>query len=218
MKTKTRQIPEALNRPLYPLTEVGQYARVPSSTVRTWVGAKGLIMPAARQPATLSFANLVEVFVLAAIRRRHGVSMPKVRRAVRYVSEQMGVERPLIYQDFRTDGVDLFVDRLGQLENASRHGQLALRAAMNSRLERVEWARGLAARIFPFSRSDERTDPRLIVISPEFGFGQPILAGTGVRVSIIRDRFRAGEAARELADDYGVAIEKIEEAIRMQAA
>lgn len=218
MKTKTRQIPEALNRPLYPLTEVAVYARVPTSTVRTWVNPRGLIVPAASGPATLSFSNLVEVFVLAAIRRQHGVSMPKVRSAVRYVSAQLGVERPLIHQVFRTDGVDLFVDRLGQIENASRSGQLALKAAMNSRLERVEWSNGIAARIFPFSRTDEGTDPRFIVISPKFGFGQPVMAGTGVRVSIIRDRFNAGEATQELADDYGVAIEKIEEAIRMQAA
>jgi len=218
MKSKARPIPESLNRPVYPLGKVALYARVPSSTVRTWVNARGLIAPALRGPATLSFANLVEVFVLAAIRRHHGVSMPKVRRAVQYVSERMGVDRPLIYQSFRTDGVDLFVDRLGQIENASRSGQLALKAAMNSRLARVDWDRGIAARIFPYTRSSEDQDPRLIVISPDFGFGQPVLAGTGVRVSIIRDRFRAGEAAQELADDYGVALGKIEEAIRMQAA
>jgi hypothetical protein len=198
MKRKTRQIPEALNRPLYPLTEVAAYARVPTSTVRALVNPRGLIVPAASGPATLSFANLVEVFVLAAIRRQHRVSMPKVRLAVRYVSAQLGVERPLIHQVFRTDGVDLFVDRLGQIENASRSGQLALKAAMNSRLERVEWSNGIAARIFPFSRADEGTDPRLI-ISPTFGFGQPVMAGTGVRVSVIRDRFKAGEATQELA-------------------
>ena len=109
------------------------------------------------------------------------------------------VDRSLIHQVFRTDGADLFVDRLGQIENASRSGQLALKAAMNSRLERVEWSNGIAARIFPFSRTDEGTDPRLIVISPKFGFGQPVMAGTGVRVSVIRDRFKAGEATQELA-------------------
>jgi uncharacterized protein (DUF433 family) len=218
MKSKHRQIPEAFNRPLYPLTEVALYTRVPPSTVRSWVDSRGMIEPAGRKPATLSFLNLVEVFVLAAIRRKHGVSMSKVRRAVRYVSERMDVNRPLVYQEFRTDGVDLFVEQLGRLENASRSGQLAIKEAMNNRLSRIEWANGLAARIFPFSRQSELGDPRLIVIAPGIGFGQPVLAGTGVRVSIIRDRFRAGEAASDLAGDYGVEIGKIEEAIRMQAA
>ena len=77
---------------------------------------------------------------------------------------------------------------------------------------------GIAVSVFPFSRTDEGNHPKLIVISPKFGFGQPVMAGTGVRVSVIRDRFKAGEATQELADDYGVEIEKIEEAIRMQAA
>jgi len=50
------------------------------------------------------------------------------------------VDQPLIHQVFRTDGVDRLVDRLGQIEIASRSGQFALKAAMNRRLERVEWS------------------------------------------------------------------------------
>lgn len=33
----------------------------------------------------LSFINLVEAFVLAGIRREHNISLPKVRKAVRYL-------------------------------------------------------------------------------------------------------------------------------------
>ena len=59
----------------------------------------------------LSFVNLVEAHVLAAIRRRHGVRLPKVRRALDYLQRQFPVEHPLINQAFQTDGLDLFVDR-----------------------------------------------------------------------------------------------------------
>ena len=61
----------------------------------------------------LSFINLVEAHVLAAIRRRHGVKLPKVRTALDYVKQQFHIERPLIDQAFQTDRLDLFVERYG---------------------------------------------------------------------------------------------------------
>src|SRR5260370_40973680 len=68
----------------------------------------------------LSFISLVEAHVLAAIRRRHGVKLPKVRTALDYVKRQFHIERPLIDQTFQTDSLDLFVERYGDLINASR--------------------------------------------------------------------------------------------------
>jgi len=64
----------------------------------------------------------VEAHVLAAIRRRHGVKLPKVRAALDYVRKQFQVERPLIDQAFQTNGLDLFVERYGDMINASREG------------------------------------------------------------------------------------------------
>ena len=58
--------------------------------------------------------------MLAAIRRRHGVKLPKVRKALDYVRRHFQVEHPLIDQAFQTDGLDLFVERYGGLINASR--------------------------------------------------------------------------------------------------
>jgi uncharacterized protein (DUF433 family) len=217
MNTSPR-FPEFLDRPLYTLVEVSKYTRLPTSTVQSWLGTRGLIVPAKRAPSTLSFLNLVEVFVLAAIRRRHGVPMQRTRQAVRYVSQQLKVDRPLVHQQFQTDGVDLFVERLGTIVNASRSGQLTIKEAMQHRLSRIEWNEGLAARIFPFTRDDSTDGPRAIVIAPEFGFGQPVIVGTGARVSVIRERFRAGEGSKDLAKDYGVTCEQIEEALRMDAA
>jgi uncharacterized protein (DUF433 family) len=46
------------------------------------------------------------------------------------------------------------------------------------------------------------------------GFGQPIIAGTGIRARIVAERYRAGESIVDLAKDYGVELEKIEDAIR----
>jgi len=118
--------------PAYLVTEAAQYLRMPEETLRSWVA--GRLYPAAGKSKRsrpliplddprrryLSFINLVEAHVLAAIRRRYGVKLPKVRKALDYVQRRFQDEHPLINQAFQTDGLDLFVERYGELINASR--------------------------------------------------------------------------------------------------
>src|SRR5437879_12732072 len=134
----------------------------------------------------LSFRNLVEAHVLAAIRRRHGVKLPKVRNALDYVRRQFKVEHPLINQAFQTDGLDLFVERYGELINASRDGQRAMKEIIGVYLKRIEWdAKGLPINLYPFTRDTQAeaspaSDPRVVVMNPTVSFGRPVIAGTGI--------------------------------------
>lgn len=79
--------------------------------------------------------------------------------------------------------------------------------ALLHRIERDE--RGLAIRLYPFSRRPAATppalaeSPRLVVIDPLVGFGRPVLSGTGVTTLSIAERFDAGESIEDLAADYG---------------
>lgn len=224
------------DRPAYTLAEAAAYARVRVPTAREWVlgrparasigrqGAAAVIKPAATDPCLLSFSNLVELFVLADLRRDHGVSLQRVRNALRYVKGTLGIEeRPLIHAKFKTDGIDLFVEHLvgregnTALVNASAHGQLGLREALEARLERVEWdAHKIARRLFPFVRPEAAGQPRTIMIDPRMGFGRPVIADTGIRTNIIAERFRAGESPGELARDYNVDPSAIEDALRCE--
>jgi uncharacterized protein (DUF433 family) len=208
--------------PAYTVAEAAALVRVPVSTLKTWIHGEGtsrkglLVLPPSR-PRLLAFSHLVEAFVLAAIRRGHGVALQRVRKAIQYVQRELHVERPLIHAKFKTDGVDLFVDQWGKLVNASKDGQVAMRGALESSLKRVDWDRnGLAVRIFPIVRSATDPQPRSIVIDPERGFGRPTLVGTGVRVEIVVERYRAGESPAELAADYRVPVELIDDAVRSE--
>jgi len=59
------------------------------------------------------------------------------------VQRQFRVEHPLINQAFQTDGLDLFVERYGELISASREGQHAMKEIIGVYLKRVDWdARG----------------------------------------------------------------------------
>jgi uncharacterized protein (DUF433 family) len=205
--------------PAYTVAEAAALVRVPVSTLKTWIRGEGtsrkglLVLPSSR-PRLLAFSHLVEAFVLAAMRRGHGVALQRVRKAMRYVERELHVERPLIHAKFKTDGVDLFVEQWGKLVNASKDGQVSMRGALESSLKRVDWdSNGLALRLFPLVRATD-PQPKSIVIDPERGFGRPTLAGTGIRVDVVVERYRAGESPAELAADYRVAVELIDDAVR----
>ena len=55
------------------------------------------------------------------------------------------------------------------------------------------------------------------MIDPRFGFGQPVIAGTGIPTRAVASRHRAGESFLELAKDYDVAPELIEDAVRCES-
>jgi uncharacterized protein (DUF433 family) len=176
-------------------------------------------------PPLLTFVNLVEVHVLDALRRQHGISLPKVRRALKFLAKQFPQSlHPLAELDLSTDGFGVFVEEVGKLVDASSEGQLAMRRLLEAHLRRIDKdMRGIPIRLYPFTRkrpldltAPDIEEPRLIVIDPRVAFGKPVLAGTGIPTEIIAERYKAGESIHELAEDYDRSREEIEEAIRCE--
>ena len=217
--------------PCYSARDAARILALPLSTVRNWsFGQSGKLHGAQRRrfpaviPAAdprgriLSFANLCELHVLSAIRRDHRVSLPTVRKSLEYVKDQLGSRRPLLEQEFLTNGVSLFVEHALQLVNASQDGQTALRGEFERALARIERdRRGQPIRLFPYTRSRGVTeDQRIIAIDPTVAFGQPMLARAGVKTEVIDSRFNAGDTPADMAADYGVSEEDIHEALRYE--
>ena len=202
--------------------EAAHYLRLPKSTLRSWfLGQqqfRSIIRLDGKPTEGPSFLNLVEAHVLAAIRRAHGVPMHKVRPALTYVQKELGIERPLVNAEFETNGLELFTKRLGQVVNVSRHGQLALAELLGAYLKRVERdTRGIPIKLFLFTRKSTPGDTSTPVeIDPTVAFGRPVLRARGIATAILADRFKAGDTFAELAADYDVAKEEIEEAIRVE--
>src|SRR5467141_1635843 len=113
--------------PAYGIPEAAGYLRLPVSTLRAWLLGqyyragdhpklfKPVIDIANRKDRQLSFINLVEAFVLAGIRREHEIPLPKVRKAVDYLRRTFNTKKPLADEQFETDGVDLFVEKMGAI-------------------------------------------------------------------------------------------------------
>lgn len=215
----------------YGITEAAHYLALPSATLRDWVRGRSyataggpqvseplILLPHVEEPL-LSFTNLVEAHVLKAIRRHHGVPMQQVRPALTYLESTLGVAHPLAHRQLLTDGVNLFTEHFGDLVNLSKSGQLAVREVLEAHLRRIEHdSAGLALRLFPFSRGEDLEAPRIVVVDPRISFGRPVIAGTAVRTDVIASRLKAGESVQNLAEDYGVEVAQVEEAIRYELA
>ena len=220
------------DEPAYRAAEAAHMLALPPGTVKAWSFGqdyvhrdgspkkfKALISPAGAKARLLSFNNLCELHMLAAIRRHYRISMPAVRDSVAFVRRQLKMERPLLSSEFQTNGAHLFIEHSGVILNASREGQTSLSLAFERDLSRVERdARGIPVRLFPVTRAapSPAAQPLAVVVDPNLAFGRPVLANAGVTTAVIQDRFLAGDSPSEMAEDYRVDEHDIWEAIRFE--
>jgi uncharacterized protein (DUF433 family) len=210
---------ESVELPLYGLSEASLYLRVPEPTLEYWVFGRGRIRPmikaASIHPRSLSFMNLLECHMLAAMRKVYDLKLPKIRRAVEHLARSTSFRHPLIEQPLYTDRVDVLIKELDTLLNISRGGQFVIPEIVAVHLERVEYDKG-KFKFYPFVRERSASEPKHIVINPSVGFGKPVIAGTGISTAVIASRFNARESVPELAKEYGLNEAQIEEAIRWE--
>lgn len=225
--------------PAFTLFDAARYLHLPEATVRNW--AYGYPYPTRRHGPRhalplievesgaahdFSFLNLIELHVLAAFRREHRLQMPTIRRAIEFLKKQLDSPRPLIDENMETDGLNIFVTKLGQLINVSQHGQFAMKALLDAHLKRIDRdPKGVPIRLFPFTQARRAdgvsphvtgNEPRIVAIDPAVAFGRPVIAGSRVPTVEIFERFNAGEAPDELAADFGRSLEEVLEAIRCE--
>jgi uncharacterized protein (DUF433 family) len=215
--------------PAYRFADAAKYLHIPLPTLRSWVKGYNyrikegirffkpiLFLPDASVPL-LSYTNLVEAFVLSSLRRRHKIDLYKIRTAIRSLEREFDSRHPLAEHQFETNGIDIFVEKYGQLINVGREHQLAMREVLHNYLTRVEHdPSGRAARLYPFIRLNGTQQPKNIVINPYVSFGKPVIAGTGLPTRVVAERFKAGDSPSAIARDYGRKEEEIDDAIRYE--
>ena len=217
--------------PAYGIAEAAHYLRIPPSTLRTWV--RGRTYPTAQgeqwsEPVIkladesrglLSFVNLTEAHVLGAIRQSK-VPFRSIRRGLDYLYQQFPSPHPLAEKDFETDGMDLFVDHLGEVVNITQGGQIGIREFLKTYLKRIERdMTGIATKLYLFNRRDlppTEVQQTRVVVDPRISFGRPVLVGSHIATRVVYQRFAAGDSVEELAADYARPSSDIEEAIRCE--
>lgn len=204
--------------PLYNLAEAALYLRIPASTLRSWTRGRTYatqfgpkffepLIELADPAGRMSFSNLAEAHVLQATRDRE-IPIPMVRSALDYVQDNWPSRHPLITSDFHHFGKELFLKRLeGDPINASRSGQLGMKAILDELLERLERdSTGYPVRIFPVHT--ER-----LVLDIHVASGQPVIKGTRIQARNLWSRRMAGDSVARLAASYGLSESDVEEAV-----
>jgi uncharacterized protein (DUF433 family) len=206
--------------PRYSVEEAARYLKIPVTTLASWtrgytrtdkhghrVRYSGVIRLADPQRGLLSFFNLAEAYVLRFARSKH-VSLKRIRLAVEYIRSVHDGEHPLLHPKLATSHGSIFIRELGLLLNASRHGQLAMKQILAKHLSAIRRGPdGLPEELAPLPN-------KVVSISPFFSSGEPVVAGTGIMVSILVSRSGAGDSPDAIARDYGLDRKTIEQAVK----
>jgi len=215
MKTRPSSVP------LYTLTDVSRYAKAqPQLVRRLYLGYRdaAAVHPpvlgravASRAKAPLSFEDLIETALIAALRARR-ISLQAIREAHRIAAREAG-EHPFARHDILVAGNDIFMragEELGhdceQLAALTKGGQRALEPVLAEYLQLVEWEEGWPA--------EWRPRGGVVRQNPEVEFGLPQIRG--VRTEILRGRFEADEPISAISDDFGLTSAEVEHALRYE--
>jgi uncharacterized protein (DUF433 family) len=203
--------------PLYSIVEVSRYARVQQTTLRSWTRSQGgsILVPAGHKTvAPLSFINLIESHVLAALRRTHKVPMQSIGRAVEWLKQRYEVTHPLAELDLETDGLDIFISESGHPVSASRGGQMGIREMLSRYLKRIERdPNKIPVRFYPLPNDNS---PMTVMMDPSVAYGRPVIKGTRITTQMVFERYSGGESLVDIADDYDLEIPVVEEALRCE--
>ena len=217
--------------PIYTIAEAARFLGVPPSTMATW--ARGYVRHPAGRPVvrgaavitsevarpnfpTIPFIGLAEGMVVAAFRQA-GVSLQHIRRAVSVLEQEIRLDHALASARLYTDGAVILYDfaeasdeqLAGLTEVASR--QRVFAPVIEEYLRRIEYAAdGWAARLI--SPAIKRP---VVAVDPARCFGQPMFVHGAVRVEDVIDRWRAGDPLTDVAEDFGVPAEDVEDVLRV---
>jgi uncharacterized protein (DUF433 family) len=205
---------------LFNLTESAKYLGIPQRTMHNWgrgtqAGASPLITvrSAPGRGAVVPFIGFAEAFALNALRRA-GVPLQRIRPAVENLKREIGLEAALASRNLATDGVEVLYKYAGDDPDHTvvRSKQKQFRRLVEEYLEPIHYGTDdLADRVWlpVYERAKVFVDPRK-------AFGQPLLASGRARVEDIADRFAAGETIKEIAFDFRVSPEEVEDVIRVE--
>lgn len=214
--------------PRYTLIEAAHYLRLAPATLSSWVRGRSYRVsdgqkrfePLIRRPdprdTRLSFVNLVEAFVLRALRSSYRLQIYQVRTALSHAERKYGVHCLLANEQLRAAPGQLFLQRYRELIELASAGQRAMPEILEAYLDRLVFEAGCAIRLYPIARRDGERGPRIVVIDPKISFGRPIVEAKAIKTVILAERFDVGESIPNIAADYDLKADEVEEAIRYE--
>jgi uncharacterized protein (DUF433 family) len=210
-------------QPILTLRETATYLGVPKSTLHNWARPSGrerpiiTSLPTSGREATVPFIGFAEAYVLSAFRKA-GVPMQRIRPAVEILASTIGVDHALASEKLYTDGAEVLYDYASHRDDEDlldltvvRTGQHQFSELVRAYLKRITygsdgWATRVRLPIYEHAG---------VVVDTRRAFGVPLVVHGGARVEDLVDRFVAGDALADIADDFGVPEPEVEDVIRV---
>ena len=228
--------------PLYTLSEASTYLRVPRATLTTWADGyeqhrrdravartvKGApiitaIDAAQRGYARLPFIGIAEAYVLNAFRQA-GVPMQRIRPSLDWLVKHVG-PHALASKNLYTDGAEVlweFAQQSGEDDPdgavargllVPRSGQYVFKEIVEHYLRQISFGDGKYADLIRLPQYQHAN----VVLDPKRGYGQPVFGNSGIRVADAIGPLRAGESFDSVAEDYGVPVSELRDALDLSA-
>ena len=212
----------SVKRPLYSFAEADRIARVTPNTSRRWLKGYSFwyederremppVTPTAETMEAVSFVDLMEVATIDKLRKK-GFSFRQIRKINATAHFYLQTPRPLVTETFKVKGRDIFVDAgFGILVNVGYEaGMQAWDEVLDPFLDTVEYEDKIVRRWWPLGKDVS------VLVDPDYGFGLPVITGSGVRTEIIAERHGVGETNEEIAEDFGLSVAEVEDALRYE--
>jgi uncharacterized protein (DUF433 family) len=212
--------------PIYSVTEASSYLGVPRTTLDRWAQGDATdpiitwLRPSRAREPSLPFVGLAEGLVLSAFRKL--TPLRRLRPALTILKQEMGIEHALASRRLFFDGANLLWD----MSNSAAVDE-DVRDAVRE-LIRVDNRQGVFHEVvrdylqlitYDEAYAEQVRLPQykkaVVVADPLHSYGHPYFVHGGIRLQDVLSRARAGEPAKDIADDYGVPIGEVREAVRV---
>lgn len=216
-------IDDPRTEPRYTFAEADRLAKVGRGTSKRWLRGYTYwytpdelrsslpVNPQLEPLGNASFIDLMEVVMIGGL-RRSGFSVPMIKKINSFCQVHLHLTRPLVTETFKVDGKEAFIiASQTELINVSTNaGMMAWNEVLDPFLESVDFEEQLIQRWWPRGRSEP------VVLDSDYGFGLPVVYGTGVRTEIVAERYKAGDEEDMIAYDFSLEFEEVEAALRYE--
>lgn len=206
--------------PTYTIPEAAAFLAIPRRTLSSWYeGDEPILKPSGLYGPThlLSYRDLEEAYRIYLLRERFHFSFQFLRRSMRNARRMFRSQHPLQRSDAVKECLqDLVYDKPARgtrprsiTSLGKKPGQEVIQEVANLFAERIETGKF----IFPwrFAATDHQSRP--VSMNPRIMSGRLVVTGTRIPVNVLWARKRAGAEVGEIASDYGLDRDIVQQAL-----
>ena len=202
---------------VYTLQEAALYSGISSQKLSRWIYGTRISDPVITsqllQEKLVSFLDLIQSKSISEAKRL-GISLQKIREAIRTAQKHYDVEFPLAHRYALVEfGKELHVknhktERITTVTGKQKH-QTLMTQIVNKFMKNLDFNdKDIADRYTPFEYNDIK-----ITLNPKVQFGQPLVGDTGYRADVLNKAYLAEGSYRSVVDEFGVDMEDVKTAV-----